>query len=163
MQGFVNKPADIKEQLIAFLLKASKAGSAPSGESIWKKEEDGSTTSVHESGPFKMHDNFFGGEPFGGREVVFYENKPLWAMVYYGKAEVSDMKELYDFLQKALSEMPPEAPFRGPKNFHEGQYRYENQWEGDVLDFSGVERIYVDEAKVYSARYMGGLVDQRPD
>lgn len=31
-----------------------------------------------------MNDNFFGGEPYGGREVVFYEEKPVWMMVYYG-------------------------------------------------------------------------------
>ena len=66
-----------------------------------------------------MHDNFFGGEPYGGRMVVFYKNKPIWTMVYYGWVEktVKDPNVVYRILRSALKQMPNDAPFRGPKNW----------------------------------------------
>jgi hypothetical protein len=63
------------------------------------KESDGSTTLWYESGDWKFHDNYFGGEPYGGRTIISYKNKPVWIMVYYGwfDDKVSNINEGYLF------------------------------------------------------------------
>lgn len=74
----------IKKDLQQFLLEANKSGYAGGKVKQWIKEKDGSTTILFEKNEWKSHDNFFGGEPYGGRTIVFYKDKPFWMMVYYG-------------------------------------------------------------------------------
>ena len=145
-----------------FILEANKVGYAYGNESAFKKEIDGSTTIVFEKGDWKYHDNYFGGEPYGGREVVFYTGKPVWMMVYYGKVvpEV-DAKVVYPFLQEALREPAVDNPYRGPSHFISGRMLYRNFWDGELDYFFGEENIYIGGQHVYHARYAGGLVDQR--
>lgn len=155
-----------KEQLCQFIAEANvKVGYASGRTDTWIKEADGSTTISYESGSWRYHDNFFGGEPYGGREVVSFENKPVWIMIYYGWVEphVTNIKEVYDFLQKALKLGPEDLPLRGPEELKEGNMRYANTWQGDIEGFFGEEVIYLHEEKIYRAKYLGGLVDQRPE
>ena len=82
-------------------------------------------------------------------------------MVYYGAVEKGVNKdEVYKFLQNSLKQMPKDAPFRGPKKYESGDWRYENKWKDEVESFRGDEVIFKDGKKVYWAGYMGGLVDQ---
>lgn len=60
-----------KESLRQFLIDSNKAGYAGGEEKKWIKESDGSTTIPFEKEDFRSHDNFFGGEPYGGRIIVF--------------------------------------------------------------------------------------------
>lgn len=151
------------EKLKSFLINANQAGYASGDEKKQVKETDGSTTITFGKDDFSMHDNYFGGEPYGGREVVSYKGKAVWMMVYYGWVESSvvDIGSVYTILQGALRNMPEEAPFRGPSIFKEGEYEYRNSWKGEVSSFSGVEEIYQGEKQIYKATYIGGLVDQR--
>jgi hypothetical protein len=147
-------------QLKQFILEASQNTYASEDKDIRKKQDDNSTTIIYENGDWKYHDNYFGGEPYGGREVVFYENIPVWIMVYYGRVtEDNDSDEVYKVLTNALRNSNIDMPYRGPKELIEGEYRYENEQEGEVDNFSGEEKIYKNNILVYSARYMGGLVD----
>lgn len=154
-----------KEALSSFVQKANKEGYGSGKEKNWKKEEDGSTTIVFESGDFKIHDNFFGGEPYGGREIIFYKGKPFWMMVYYGKViEAQDTRRIYALVQKALSKAPIEMPIRGPWELEDGDLTYENGWGGNIEEFSGYESISNEKGQtVYWARYVGGLVDKRKE
>ena len=73
-----------KQRLCKFLVDAKKSTYA-AGETAKKiVERDKSTTLIFENGDLKYHDNYFGGEPFGGREVVFLQNEPIYIMTYYG-------------------------------------------------------------------------------
>ena len=151
-----------KELLQKFLIDSNKAGYAGGEERKWIKEPDGSTTISHQQGEWRSHDNFFGGEPYGGRVVVFYREKPVWMMVYYGWVDAGvETNPIYAILRAALMQMPEEYPFRGPREYQEGEYRYTNSWEGDVGRFSGEEKIMQGEKLIYKANYLGGLVDQR--
>lgn len=151
-----------KEGLKQFLIDSNAAGYAGGESKKWIKESDESTTIPFEQGAWKSHDNFFGGEPYGGRTVVFYEGKPYWMMVYYGwVAEGQETDPVYGILRGALKQMPEEAPFRGPKQYEENGLVYTNSWDGDVERFSGEEKITRGEDVIYQANYMGGLVDQR--
>lgn len=145
-----------------FLLHANAAGYASGKEKAWTKESDGSTTIVYEEGSWKSHDNFFGGEPYGGRAVVSHVGKPYWIMVYYGRVmEMVDPNSVYKILRNALKRMPQDHPYRGPKRYEEGALVYTNTWTGTLENFSGKETIMLDETLAYEASYMGGLVDQR--
>ncbi|MBU1104306.1 DUF5680 domain-containing protein [Candidatus Parcubacteria bacterium] len=148
------------ESLCQFLIDSNNAGYASGDEKKWIKESDGSTTIPFEKGAWKSHDNFFGGEPYGGRTVVFYENRPYWIMVYYGWVKESiETTPIYKILRNALKQMPKDYPFRGPKEFKDGEYAYSNSWEGKINRFSGEEQITQGERLVYRANYIGGLVD----
>jgi hypothetical protein len=155
---------DIKA-LHQFLLDSNGAGYAGGDEKKWLKETDGSTTIPYQKGPFRSHDNFFGGEPYGGRIVVFHEEKAVWMMMYYGWVAAGVNPDLvYGVLRNALMQMPEEAPFRGPKEYTDAEKNltYTNSWEGDLERYSGQEKITDTEGKViYEAFYRGGLVDQR--
>ena len=150
------------QQLKKFLVKATLQGYADSGEQGSKKELDGSKTFEFSEGDWMENDNYFGGEPFGGREVVWYQQKPYWMCVYYG-SDTGKASGLIPFLCQALTAIPDEMPVRGPKELVDGKFRYVNSWEGDLEKFSGEEIIFYDEQEVYKAHYVGGLIDQRTD
>jgi len=154
-----------KEQLLKFIAEAHKAGYA-AGEAANKvKEKDGSTTITFQKDSWKYHDNYFGGEPYGGRETVFYEDSPVWMMVYYGRVDrsVEDFEGVYTLLQKVLKLAPEDNPYRGPKEFKEGEFEYKNSWRGDIEEFSGKEFIYKNQKEVYRAKYIGGFVNTRKE
>jgi hypothetical protein len=144
-----------------FLILANQAGYASGEEKKWTKESDSSTSINFENNEWRMHDNFFGGEPYGGRIIVFRNLKPYWMMVYYGWVkEGITTKDVYGVLQGALRLMPEEAPFRGPSVYNQGDFVYKNGWEGTVERYKGEEIISIWNQEIYKANYMGGLVDQ---
>ena len=109
-----------------------------------------------------MHDNFFGGEPYGGRIVVLNYGKVEWMMVYYGWVEEGVNPDIvYGILREALMQMPEEHHYRGPEEFKKGNLTYRNKWEGEVDRYLGEEVILQEEKTVYKANYLGGLVDKR--
>lgn len=149
------------EKLKNFIFDASRATYASGDESMKEKQEDGSTTIKYENGEYRFHDNYFGGEPYGGREVVFLNDKAIWMMVYYGLVhEGVAAKEIYTFLMKSLSNAPSEMPYRGPELFEDGDFKYENVLSGTIENFSGTEKIFKNDACVYEASYIGGVVDK---
>lgn len=152
-----------KGELKKFLVDFAKNGYAAGNEKAWKKETNGSTSIKYKSGKWSVHDNFFGGEPFGGREIVFFEKNPIWIMVYYGliTPEEMDINHIYEFLRKALSHVSPEAPLRGPELYNEDAFTYKNTWTGDIDTFSGKEIIEKDNKIVFATQYIGGLVNER--
>jgi hypothetical protein len=156
------------EKLKDFLLEAKKYGYASGDKNQKIKEPDGSKTIFYERGDWKYHDNYFGGEPYGGREIVFYRNKPVWFMGYYGSidntVEKEQLKKIYEFLQECLLRIPFNYPYRGPSKHYEGSYFYENEMGGFISKFYGKETItYMNSRVVYKANYFGGLVNQRND
>lgn len=150
------------KELRQFLIDSNKAGYAGGQEKKWIKEVDGSTTIPFQKGEWRSHDNFFGGEPYGGRLVVFYKNKPVWIMVYYGLIlNGIIVNPIYAMLRNALKNMPDDAPFRGPKELKNDKLTYSNTWKGTIEQYSGEENITQGGKIVYKANYRGGLVNQR--
>lgn len=149
-----------------FLTKTKKLGYASGKKAQKIKEKDISKTIISTDGHWKCHDNYFGGEPYGGREVVFFKNKPVYMIVYYGYVNKShkDFKKVYKFLQEALL-VKQKSYFivRGPKKYKQGDFIYVNKFKGRINNFSGQETIYFKSKKIYKATYAGGLVDQRKE
>src|SRR2546428_13083964 len=101
--------------LLQFLLDASRRGYAAGGSVVKVKEADHSTTIVLEHGKWRFHDNYFGGEPYGGREVVFLGGGPIWLAGYYGWVEGRGAVpgRGSGFFQRALRRAPRAFPERG--------------------------------------------------
>ena len=149
-------------ELCKFLVKAKKSTYAAGD--ITKKiiEADKSTTLTFEDGDWKYHDNYFGGEPYGGREIVFFRNQPVYMMVYYGWIikGITDVQAVYKILQSALMLIPEDKPFRGPEKYKLDGTEYINIFEGEIDNFFGEEIIKsVNGNEIYKAKYIGGLVD----
>ena len=150
------------EELKSFLLAANAAGYASGDLKNRIKESDGSTTITYTEGPWKSVDNYAGGEPYAGATKVSFEGKVEFMMVYYGAVLLGEnFNEVYAFLIKALQHMPKDFPYRGPKDYSEGEWQYKNSWTGEVSEFSGEEEIYKNAQKVFWTKYLGGLVDQQ--
>lgn len=140
-----------------FIAEANLKGFASGEEGI--KESDGSTTYIYERGKFKSHDNFFGGEPYAGRQIIHVDGSPYWITVYYGKVTPGqDLEAVYGFLKKVLSLNPKSV--RGPQVHKEGTLTYKNIATGNENEFNIEETITDGNKVIYEARFMGGLVDQ---
>ena len=150
-----------KKELSKFLVESKRATYA-AGDSAQKViNDDKSTTLVFENGDWKYHDNYFGGEPYGGREVVFFKKQPVYIMTYYGQVDdsVSDVNKVYGILMDALKLISEDNPYRGPEEYANGDLLYKNSFTGGIDSFSGEEIIIENGKEVYSAKYMGGFVD----
>jgi len=78
--------------------------------------------------------------------TVYYKDFPAWSMSYGGTGQTEGFEDQADktfkFLQKALMLVTPEMPFRGPKEFKEGENLYEfDLLSGDITDGKWEERI----------------------
>ena len=149
----------MKSEVIKFLLEANQHGYGSNLESTWKENPDGSHTIEYARGGWTFQDNYFGGEPFGGSEVIFQNGKAVWMMVYYGGVKTDENEEvIIGFLRKALLSPNPDLPVRGPKEFKEGEFAYINSHQGGIERFSGQEVILKKDQEVYSTQYIGGMI-----
>jgi len=89
-----------KKEFRKFLMETKKSTYAAGGVAQKEVNEDKSTTLTFKSGDWKYHDNYFGGEPYGGREVVFFKGDPVYIMTYYGQVydSVTEVNKVYDIL-----------------------------------------------------------------
>jgi len=111
---------------------------------------------------FKYIDSYAGWKWPPGKELVFYNKKPIWCMSYQGK--ISDnlskvfIEKVYSFLKKALMQSPEKMPFRGPKKYSEGNFRYNFKIEGNYKYFAGRESVNYKGKKVFFQDIMGSLI-----
>ena len=115
-----------------------------------------------EHSDFAYHDTYFGGRRFAGEEIVYFQNKPIWGMNYYGSpvsAEISE-DDIDAILRPALMQAPWEdLPVRGPKHFVDGPHEYFMQIrEGALERFSAEERILLNGRIIYQCFLQGGLI-----
>lgn len=156
-----NNIMDLKK-LNEFLVNAHINGYASSGEGGEKNLSDGGKELEYREGLFFARDRYFGSNPFGGEEVVFYRRQPVWLINYYGKVitESASVTEVYLFLKEALKKVPKNKPYRGPDNFKSGNFEYFNKVEGTVEKFVGEEEIFYKKELVYILKYHGGLISK---
>ena len=141
-----------------FLMKAKKHSYA-SGHAA-EVLADGCHEFTFQEGEFLYRDRYFGENPFVGEEVVWQNGKAVWAMNFYGgvMSAAAPEGEVYAFLQKAMRQLRPERPFRGPEAFTDGAYEYRDESQGALDAFVGAERIFYQGQDVYRLHYHGGRV-----
>ncbi|MCC7543429.1 hypothetical protein IT415_01835 [bacterium] len=125
---------------------------------------DGSHDIVLERDGWKYHDNWFGGEPFGGMEVISKGEKPFWMMVYFGAIidPSEEPADVYTALKEALRQPDAAMPVRGQRKLAASNgYSYAFIWTGDLDRFQGQENICNPQgALIYKSEVSGGLINQ---
>ncbi len=114
-------------------------------------------------GEWSYFDGYAGSEWAPGREVVLLNGNPVWAMSYQGKHNEGYPSEFFQndvfpFLKQALTNMDDSMPFRGPKEFTRGDFRYVFEMKGDHSYFTGRESITHKGIEVFFQDVMGELI-----
>jgi len=151
------------EELANFLVKAKCKTYAGDGTEVFP-QRPGFKELEYKEGDWEYRDSYAGFYFAPGQEIVRFQGTPVWAMAYsggmrpehHGNKEFA--KQTFTFLKKALSRVEVTRPFRGPENFHDGDYEYSDSSEGDITDFKGTERILHQGKEVFRQDYIGGLI-----
>ena len=150
--------------LAEFIVEANQnTWAADSGEV--SPERPGYKELGYESGDWRLRDSYTGYFSAPGMTTIYYKDKPAWTMTYGGTGMEKDMyditKPTFNFLKEALMKVTTDLPFRGPKDFkhkdHKG-YKYQFKVNGDIEDFSGMEKITKDKKLAFSQIIFGGVV-----
>ncbi len=144
-------------KLADFLVEAKAGTYASQGEGGEKISNTGCKKLVFKKDDLEYQDRYYGTNPFIGEELVYKEDKVIWVMNYCGGITSLDIniKELYEFLKKAMSRIKSDRPFRGPSEYTDDDYRYIDSSNGDIDNFTGVEEILYKGKTVYSLTYHG--------
>jgi Domain of unknown function (DUF5680) len=104
-------------------------------------------------------DSYFGEKDFSGQEIVYFTDKPIWSMNYYGRMLQDEVPQGFiETLRGALMRVEAERPFRGCNTYSEGKYFYSCTSEGSILSFAGQESIKYDGKEVCQLNFHGGQI-----
>jgi hypothetical protein len=150
-------------KLEQFLVLAKVSAYASGGEGEERNLADGCKELAFQEGEFRYRDRYFGWNPFVGEEVVWQGDQIIWAMNYYGLVfdEVVPAGQVYTFLQQALNHVKEDRPFRGPQVHKKGDFEYSDESQGNIDQFTGVERIFYRGREIYRLNYHGGRVKSK--
>lgn len=115
----------------------------------------------YKRGIWRYLDSYFGGTDFAGQEVVWLEEKPVWAMNYFGRIiepAIIDASTAGTIIRAALSQLYKQGRFLGGMSFDHAFGRYVDTSEGDCAHFRGHEFILIDGRRAYELDYRGGLI-----
>lgn len=151
------------DMLKDFLIEAKKETYANANAKKVSSSRVGSSDYEYGNSGMTYHDTYFGGTNFMGEEVVYSSSqKPIWAMNYYGVT--LDEKISEDAMDKALRPalmqvgIDETLPVRGPKEYINGDYKYEFKVVGDLTYFEGEETIRKNDILIYKLKCHGGLI-----
>jgi hypothetical protein len=148
------------DELNAFIVRAKAATYVGNGEHI-SPCRPGSYDLRFEDDRWAYHDSYFGGSDFIGEEVVYYEEKPIWAMNYYGRILREDLitaAQTGQMIKASLSRMYAEGRFLGGFEHTEQDLTYIDASNGTVDCFRGHELIRRGQVTAYELDYHGGLI-----
>jgi hypothetical protein len=153
-------PVLLAENFIEVLIAAKRATYAADDGGKTAAVLPGSKQLEYRQGRYLYRDVYFGGEAFAGQEVVYFEKRPYWSMVYTGSmlAPVSDMGAFSSVLKAALTRVKPDRPYRGPEEFRLAEWWYRDRSTGSPARFDGEEEIWQGSVCVYRLKYAGGLL-----
>lgn len=106
-------------------------------------------------------DSYFGKSDFIGQEIVYYTQKPVWGMNYFGyilQPEKITLSEKTQMIIKSLSSMYAEERFLGGFEHIVDHFKYVDTNTGNVARFYGKEQVYYEDELVYELVYHGGLI-----
>ncbi|MBK9927428.1 MAG: hypothetical protein IPP66_19330 [Anaerolineales bacterium] len=148
------------DELNAFIVRAKAATYVGSGEHA-KSSRPGSHDLHFTDGKWSYLDSYFGGTDFIGEEVVYFDDKPVWAMNYYGYILRDDLltaAQAGQMIKASLSRMYKEGRFLGGFTHSEDGLTYVDTSDGTADHFHGREIIRRGEEIAYELVYHGGLI-----
>ncbi|MBS35507.1 MAG: hypothetical protein CMO26_06230 [Thiotrichales bacterium] len=121
---------------------------------------DDTSHMAFDQGPWRYRDRYAGLNPYGGQELVWFEDNVVWLKNYLAEvtSDVCALGDIYTFQRLALGQPDPDHLMRGPAELRDGRFRYKNHIAGDIDRFKGEEFIYFDEQAVYHMILHGGRV-----
>ena len=150
------------DQLTAFIVQAKAATYVGSG-----AHSAACRPASHDlqfrDGAFAYLDSYFGGADFIGEEVVYFADRPVWALNYYGrilKPALISPAETGQAIQTSLSLMYQQGRFLGGFEHATPWGTYHDASQGDVTSFTGQEWIMREGVRVYELAYHGGLIKE---
>lgn len=150
-----------KEKLLQFLLKARTKTYAGGGGKV-EPAFEGADQLEYKEGDWLYRDIYYTGRGiFIGLEVVYYRDKPVLAMSYYGNFKEMSEEEIDNILRKALLENWQETRIWKEVEWEMGEYKYvcKPDFEGSLEEFAGLEKIFKKGKEVYRFFYAGGLIE----
>lgn len=148
------------DALHTFIVRAKAATYVGDGEKVTSCRA-GSHDLRFADGEWAYLDSYFGGTDFIGEEVVYFAEKPVWAMNYYGRilrAELLTAAQAGQMIKASLSRMYQENRFLGGFEHTENDLTYVDTSEGSVDSFRGREFIRRGQEVAYELVYHGGLI-----
>lgn len=148
----------MEKKIKEFLIYA-RQNTYASGEKA--KIVDGFDVYIVKDGDLKYRDAYIGRDRFfQGQETIFEKNKPIWSMSYRGAAEKGvDTKKVFGFLQSILRKNSDKVRLPGDKEIFNNNWKYNDRCEGNIDEFKGIEKIYLDEKLVHWMNYFGGIIE----
>ena len=150
-----------KDNLEKFLLKArTKTYAAARGKS--EPLLPNSVQYEYSDGDFSYRDVYYiGNGIFPGLETVFYKEKPVWSMSYFGDFSKMTEEQADNMLRKALIDLWETTRIYKQVDKDYGDFTYSCAGSGSIDELNGTEEIYVGEEKVYFFYYAGGFIGQQ--
>jgi hypothetical protein len=147
-------------ELHDFIVRAKQATYVGDGQKLLPYRL-GSHDLQYVKGDWAYHDSYLGESDFIGQEAVYYQQKVVWGMNYFGRilnSEWITSAQAGAMIQTSLSKMYSEHRFLGGFQHTEGEFSYVDTNEGDYQFFTGREWISRNNEIVYELIYHGGLI-----
>lgn len=118
----------------------------------------------YKDGDWYYRDSYTGFFRSGGQEVVYYKDTPIFIVSYCGGMtedyiyNLSFTNETFSFLKKALSQKEDSFTPRGPGRFQSGDFEYTANWNGNIENFKGEEKISYKGNIVFTHDFFGGII-----
>jgi len=151
-----------KDELLKFLLKARTKTYAGEGEKV-KAVLDGSEQLEYKENNWFYRDVYYNGNGiFVGLETIYYQDKAIWSMSYYGNYKGMTEEEVDKILRKALIENWETARTWQNVEWQSEDYKYicEPDFNGSIEEMAGLEKILRGGKEIYKFFYAGGLLNQ---
>ncbi len=148
---------DIKiEELRGFITEARRNTFAGGAAALDNPRLKGSKEFEFQKGDWFYQDIYFSGKAnIIGQETVYWNNKPAWAMGYFGDQLKEDPTE---FLKQTLFALVDVCRLGGSCENKKKDLRYEDKGQGSLEKFSGEEKITMGGKPIYKLNYQGGLI-----
>ena len=143
------------KKTIAFLIRAKQATYAGKGAETASSRVKSHDLAYRE-GEYMYYDTYLGGEKFAGEEALWVADIPYWSMNYAGRVTGGCFSGY--FLKEALLHVPEDEPYRGPREYTNGDYSYHCETEGSFDWFQGRESIDYQGKQIYECYFHGGLI-----
>ena len=147
----------LNDEFIAFLVEAKKKTYASGSGELLEPIKRGSKDLSYKNGVYEYMDSYFGEINFIGQEVVWYTDKPIWGMNYYGFT-YDPLEGFPQFLFECLKQVTHQAPYRGPSQYKNNEFEYNCSWTGDISRFQGEESIQFNNKVIYRLSFYGGNI-----
>lgn len=104
---------------------------------------------------------FTGSINFIGQEVIYKNNKVVWAMNYFGNTfDAKNEKLATLFLKETLNKLSKDCRFGKNCEFEKREFKYQGTGQGSLEKFSGSEQIFQKENLIYQLSYQGGIISK---